>query len=486
MSAITFLNRWSVRLALALGLFIILAVNILRFYNLNDIPYGAQVDELAGAVTVQCLATEGIDAHKRSWPLFSDLNFGSPKPPTYLYPAVLWTKVFGYSIGSFRALIAFFFLLALLGLFFLGRALASYEYGFWLLLLGSISPWTWNFSRVSFESLTAVTFIVWGLFFVFNSGRLRNLVVSGILFALAMYAYPPVRMQMPLMLLPILLYRSSRGGFAIRETLILLAAFLVAALPLVWQILGGQLMTRFNDISIFSKEYLASVGRTGSWDDLVKLFVWNYGAHFKPDYLFLTGDVNYIHSTRRFGILSWVDVLGLLSGVVVMILVFFKLVQVKLQEGTDARRFIALLVVCILIAIVPAALTNEGLPHSLRTIGAWPFVMLLSGWGLWQGSRLVPAFNMAGVVLSGIFALALLNVYFREYPQKSRGMFGFWTREEVMAARTEEDWLRFMYRYRAQDYHFRYYLMNNKGLGCSQTRDMWFTLRDYLAAHGAQ
>lgn len=472
------------RVSFCIGFLVILIVNVFRFYSLNDIPYGAQVDELAGAVTVQCLATEGIDAHNRSWPLFSDLNFGTPKPPTYLYPAVLWTKFFGFSIGSFRALTAFFFVLALLGLLFVGRRILDREYGFWALLLGSISPWAWNLSRVSFESLSAVTFIIWGLYYILRPCRYYNLLASGILFSLAMYAYPPVRLQMPLTLAPILLFRYYSGRLTMKGVSIFLIAFFGFSLPLALQLISGNLMTRFNDISIFSKEYLMSIGCKGSWGGLLKLFVGNYLSHFRPDYLFLTGDANYIHSTRHFGILSWADIMGLVSGICIIVFTIFTRINIKSERAKEVYQLTIFLIICIFIAIIPAALTNDGLPHSLRTIGAWPFVILLTSSGGWYACRYLKAVLPIGIFIAGIFAYCLLGVYFNDYPKESKGMFGFWAREEALAARTEMDWLRFMYRYRTQDYHFRYYLMNNKGLGCSKTREMWFSLRDYLKAQG--
>lgn len=472
------------RVSLCIGFLVILSVNVFRFYNLNDVPYGAQVDELAGAVTVQCLATEGIDAHNRSWPLFSDLNFGTPKPPTYLYPAVLWTKFFDFSIGSFRALTAFFFVLALLGLLLLGTRILGWEYGFWALLLGSISPWAWNLSRVSFESLSSVTFIIWGLFFIMRQCRYFNLLASGLLFSLAMYAYPPIRLQIPLTLAPILLFRHYSGGLTMRGFSIFLIAFVGFSLPLVFQLISGNLMARFNDISLFSKTYLMSIGCQGSGEELLKLFVGNYLSHFRPDYLFFTGDSNYIHSTHRFGILSWVDILGLVSGICITVFTISSKLHIKSLRVKQVGPLSILLIICILIAIIPAALTNDGLPHSLRTIGAWPFVILLTSLGVWCGCRVVKAVLPIGIIIAGIFAYCLLSVYFNEYPKESKGMFGFWAREEALAARTDIDWLRFMYRYRTQDYHFRYYLMNNKGLGCSKTREMWFSLRDYLKAQG--
>jgi len=64
----------------------------LHFYQINKIPYGYHVDEMSGSVALGCMATEGVDAHNVKYPLFADLNYGTPKPPTYLYPALLWAK----------------------------------------------------------------------------------------------------------------------------------------------------------------------------------------------------------------------------------------------------------------------------------------------------------------------------------------------------------------------------------------------------------
>ena len=96
---------------------LILTVNIIRFVGLDFSPPGFHVDELSSAVTIQCLATEGVDALNHPYPLFGDVSYGSPKPPTYIYPAALWTKLFGFSIASFRAISAFVVVITFVGLF---------------------------------------------------------------------------------------------------------------------------------------------------------------------------------------------------------------------------------------------------------------------------------------------------------------------------------------------------------------------------------
>src|SRR3989338_7794379 len=116
---------------------VVLIVNALRFYKLDEIPYGFHVDEYSGAVTVRCFATQGVDAHNQCYPLFADLNYGTPKPPVYLYPAVLWSRGMGDTIPSLRALHAFVFEIGIVGLFFLGRMLFGTTHALWITLAAS-------------------------------------------------------------------------------------------------------------------------------------------------------------------------------------------------------------------------------------------------------------------------------------------------------------------------------------------------------------
>jgi hypothetical protein len=50
----------------------------------------------------------------------------------------------------------------------------------------------------------------------------------------------------------------------------------------------------------------------------------------------------------------------------------------------------------------------------------------------------------------------------------------------ALAARTEEDWRRFMLLHVNQDYHFQYYLMQYAGDTCSGSRNKWRKLRTML------
>ena len=154
----------------------------LAYYRLDRVPYGFHVDEFSGSVDVGCLATEGVDAHNISYPVFSYLYYGTPKPLTFLYPAILWSKFFGYSVASLRALTVTVHLFGIIGLFFLARLLLGWRYALLVITVASLSPWTWGLSRVAFESLFSSTFLIWGMYFFFRTPKVFSVGLSGLFF----------------------------------------------------------------------------------------------------------------------------------------------------------------------------------------------------------------------------------------------------------------------------------------------------------------
>ena len=224
------------------------------------------------------------------------------------------------------------------------------------------------------------------------------------------------------------------------------------------------------------------MGVKGSWSQLLEIFAYVYAMHFKADFLFLHGDPSYVHSTRHFGIFSWMDTAALAIGL------FFGL-MLLLKTGRKNNPLIAhwpwlvFLLVNILIGVVPVALTNSEIPNSLRIMGSWPFMCLLSAfligqacerwWGLW----------LAAVLITVLFAFSFLKVYFQVYPEEGKGMFSYWTLDQANQIKTDDDWFKFMVVYRHDDYNVRYFLMQYRGLTCTQSHKMWEGMRDFLSSH---
>jgi len=454
--------------------FICATVNVARFVGLERSPPGFHVDELGGAVTIQCLVTEGRDAkgYARLPLLFSDLKFGTPKPPTYIYPAIVWTKFFGFSIASFRGFIAFVVVLTIIGLFFLSQMLMGRAYAMIVVLIASISPWAWMFSRISYEPMLGPCFMVWGVYFFLKSKKIWSCLLAGICFSAAMYSYPPMRLQVPLLMISLIIFALFRKEIKLSYILGLLAATGLSIIPLVYYVVTMDLQSRFGYVGIISEDYLASVGKTNSFLDLLFIFIQNFFLHFKPSFLFFKGSLNAMHSSGYVGILSWTESCAVVLGCLCLV---WRLVRTKCKSifRDEQHQYIVLFFINILIGVIPSALTWEGLPHALRTIIAWPFVCLVLSYVLW---RIIERWKFALPVIciiSALFVIKFGEHYFTDYPKYTYGMYSPWSKEEAQAAKTDMDWLRFIVRHRHQDYHTCYYLMNYRGDSCSEARAKW-------------
>lgn len=469
----------------AIGLIIlaVLVINLLHFWKLDTIPYGYHVDEVGSAVTLQCMVEKGCDAEIQRLPVFAAMEYGQDKPPTYIYPGMMWGRLFGTTVASLRAYSVFMLTLGILGLFFCALGLRGIGFAAAVVLAATCSPWVWVMTRVALESFFAPVFAIWGLYFFWRPASWWSWSLAGFFWACAMYAYPPARLQIPLMMVTIGAYECQRRRVPWSSVAALAGVFLVSLVPMVSLYMNGQLSQRFVLISIFNHDYLQSLGKTGSIWDLTRIFFHNYALHLSPDFLFFRGDPSYVHSTRHMGILSGLDIAALI------ILAVFLCLAV-LRPGWRAnpviqnRGWLIFLVVNILIGIVPSALTNQELPHALRICGAWPFMMLLTGsmwfWAAESVRLLWPVLAVCGAICGGL----LVFQYFTVYQQESKGMFAFWIKDAAEKLQTQEDWQKFMLVFHRKNYHIRYFLVHRLGLTCKQANDLWWQVHDDLDKRG--
>ncbi|MBF0504039.1 MAG: hypothetical protein HQL14_02945 [Candidatus Omnitrophica bacterium] len=455
------------------GFFIIfiIVLNILRFYSLDSIPHGYHVDEYAAAVSMQCLAHEGTGPWGKKDNIFLQQGFGTPKPPTYTFPALLWTKVFGYKVASLRAFSVFAIVVGVLGLFILGNMIGGFKAGLWTALAASVSPWSWVLGRLAFESFFAPVCIVWGLWFFSKArGRWKD-GWAGLCFCASAYFYPPARAFIPLFLISLCAYEILISRRPHRWWL-LIAALMIPAIPLIKAQLAGELSFRLNEVVIWDHGYLASIGRSGNILDLCQVFLNNYLKHLDPRFLFLKGDPDFSHSTQNIGLLSWLDIAA--WGILAIGLLCWKVESVReVNPWRIYGKWLGASWFCFLLGIVPSALTHLDVPNALRMCLAWPFLCLITGLTIsCVSQRFVLVTFLMGSLLLGDTVL-FINDYFRYYPERSKGMFSYWIYDEAQTLKTPQQWLNFLVKYHVQDYHERYFLMNNLGQGCAQSYEAW-------------
>ncbi|HUR80561.1 MAG TPA: glycosyltransferase family 39 protein [Thermoanaerobaculia bacterium] len=373
---------------------IILALCLARFVRLGDTPAGFYLDEAAGAATMLC-----ID-HPRLF--FEELpNTGTFFTPAYVYSGAAWTRIFGSSIAAIRAHVALYSVLTILAVFLIARQFLGIDGGLLAALAAAISPWGFQFARIAWDPPLAPCFTMWGIYAFLR----KQPVIAGVLFAAAMYTYPPARLHVPLLVIA-LSYTTYRSQTSYRAYL----TVLVLCIPLIWLTLNGTLTSRANALGVWSTEAPLAY------------FARGLARHLSLDFLVLRGDLNPRHGTQMFGILSWLDLLALIG-------------IVKAN-----RKLAALGAFGFLTALAVASLTWEGVPHALRSITGWPFVALLAGAGLAALCARWRVMPYVVLICAIAFSATFLNVYFTTYRASSAPHFDAVLREEAERAQKTGNW----------------------------------------------
>ncbi|HYC90282.1 MAG TPA: glycosyltransferase family 39 protein [Thermoanaerobaculia bacterium] len=422
------MRRWQQLACVAIAV----ALCAARFVRLNDTPAGFYLDEAAGAATMLC-----IDEPRLFFEEFP--GTGTFFTPAYVYSGAAWAKLFGSSIASFRSHVAFYSVLTIVALFLVARHFLGLDGALFAALAAAVSPWGFPFARIAWDPPLAPCFAMWGVFFFLR----KHAVLAGLLFAAAMYTYPPARLHVPLILLVLVLNvgRASARLDGLKPALRSALAMLVACIPLIVLTLNGTLSARANALAVWSTE--APFTR----------FAQNLLAHLSPDFLLFKGDLNPRHGTQLFGILSWLDVLAILAGV-------WLLKHIN-------RKLLVLAAAGFLGALAVASLTWEGVPHALRSLTGWPFLALLTGALLSAACarwRVVPYLALACALA---FSIVFLNVYFTTYRTASAPFFDAVLREEAEEGDFEA--LRGYWAFYPRP-ALRYYFLYYGGLPCASLR----------------
>ena len=293
---------------------------VLRFVGLEQSPPGFYGDEFRAALHAICIGETGESAYGERWPLFVGGAGGGFYTPPFLYFSAAWAQLFGYSITSFRAIAAFFSVLTIAALYAWVRRTAGREIAAWTVFVAALSPWSFQFARIAWDPPLAPAFLMLALWAWLRWSALPAGLLAGVLAALAMYAYPPMRIQAPLVFAA--LFAVELAGRRLRTDAVLGFALGagVVVLPLLVYTFSGDLNQRGLAEAVFSPEFVReNRGADSAGLFILKTTLANFAAHFSPGYLFFTGDANARHSTQRIGELGFVEVLGVGIGVMLIL-----------------------------------------------------------------------------------------------------------------------------------------------------------------------
>lgn len=371
-------RRWAEPALLVLLFAVALAV---RLYGLHNWPPGLHNDE----------AANGIDAMgvlQGRWPIFFAKNNG--REPLFIYLQALSIGLLGPNAYALRVPAAVCGALTVPAAYWMTReafaktAVPARWVALWTALFLAFSYWHVSLSRVGFRAImlplvAALAFgwfwRAWGRLDCSESGEeeqdscrlpLLDLVLCGAFVGLSLYTYTAARF-VPLVIVTVALAGaalSSSALYAKRAGLalgVILVTALVVFVPLGFYFFShpGSFLGRAATVSVLS----ADDGTAGPLQELGKSVVQTVKMFF------VTPDPNPRHNPAQRPVFDLLMSMWLVSGLAVAVLRW----RVLPYFFTIAW---------LLFLILPAVLTSEGVPHSLRAIGILLPTVLLAVLGM--------------------------------------------------------------------------------------------------------
>lgn len=381
---------------------ILLLAGFLRVYQLDTVAPGLSPDEAMEGSN----ALEALETH--SFRVFYPENNG--REGLYANAAAASIAVFGNGKLAVRLPAAISGILTVLGLYCLAAELFPIPIALLASFLLATSFWHIVASRLAGHAIMAPLFLVWALYFLVHSvnrlgsGRFPAIAVlcGGISFGLGFHSYASFRIA-PLLILPILAIASVRARSAgqLRAFGLLVAGYLATAilvcLPLALYFVThpDMLWNRARQVSVFNAPDPVS---------RIAVNIWKTAQMF-----FFEGDANWRHNYSGERELFWPVAICFFAGCVLALHELIAAFQNRRNGPPDSGIWLRAVVGLgwILLGAIPVVLSNEGMPHALRSVVFAPAVFLIAAWGVWSAYSWMKT-RVPGYVLLAVAPLILL------------------------------------------------------------------------------
>ena len=413
--------KQSTKIWLLVGVMII--ASFLRLYHITTTPPGLYPDEaMDGNNALEVIQT----GHFQSFYVEDNGREG-----LYVNILVFFIKALGNKPWVVRLPAAIAGIMTVLGIYFLAAELFStekrsrvsgigsrgYEIALLAAFLLATSFWHINFSRIGFRAILAPLCLTWTLYWFLKSirgsggekryrhGHLSSLIyalLAGIVFGAGFYTYIAYRVSPLLFLLFIPFFRKYPNFW--KKTALFIAATAIVALPIGLYFLQhpGDFFGRTSEIAVTNssspiRDFAMNLVKTAGMFNFV-------------------GDGNWRHNVSGAPELWWpvgiLFVIGILWGIYALWHSSRRKIQTGERDTPGNVRFAILLVFSwLVLAAMPAAASNDGIPHALRSILMLPpAIMLAAIGGVWLYGRIAAIGNRAKKVVGLIAVVFIIMV----------------------------------------------------------------------------
>jgi len=368
------------------------------------------------------------------------------------------TWLFGLTPLGVRAASAIYGSLGVITIYFFAKRIKINSLNSYLIALLSaaivtLSPWSFNLSRLGHTHIPIVVLLVsLHFYFYLKAKKIYQYFLSLLPLLLTLLYYPSTVILVTGGLLPVLIETWKLGSKKQKLIAVFVVSlcFITTATAFVYRFKGLSILSRGLDLAIwrdvnvtadsnlyrglarFSTPSLFSfnlepevLGNKLVYNypiSIINVFTRNYLSFFSPDFLFLRGDLIMRHSTSQVG------------AFLPFLLPFMIFGAFKFFQNAN-RKTKNLILIWILISPLPAALTKDGAGYILRAVTLMPILSYFSALGL------ISFFNLIRQKLFkclSIFILIFISLfsayyyfygYFHVYPALSVNSFEFGFKE---------------------------------------------------------
>jgi len=394
---------------------------VIRLSGLAFSPPGFFCDETSIGYNAYSILETGKDEHGITFPVFFKA-FGDYKNPVYVYLATIPIKIFGLGVFSVRLTSALIGIGSIfLFIYFLYLLRRDWTFALSGGLIISLMPWHFQFSRVAFEAISMVFFVISDmvLFALFlKTKKPIFYFLFGLSMILSFFTYSTGRLVIPLSaILVAIIWRKEIFSIDYKKKgrmNILISILIIASLGLVLlydhMIDPTGILTRPHEVLIIEDNPPIYV--------TAQRFLGNYFSHLSPEFLFQHGDLNYRHSSGVSSMLFTSFFFPLLVGLLYFISKFKK------------SKMAAFWVIQFFLFPVASSITiiNEG-AQATRTIHIIPFVAVMIVYGFWEIFKFLKEKYKHIIVAILLFTLfesvMFYKYYFTIYPTSAGAIYNF-------------------------------------------------------------
>ena len=402
------------------------AATLLYATRLGDVPPYLMHDESKFALQAISIATSGRDLTGRLLPIFfTEPEFPAGRDPAVIYltaAALAWLPI---SEATVRLPVALAGVVSIVLMFLLARRLFGRDsMALMAAVLMALTPAYFIRSRLILSPQISVPVVLaWLLCVAAFSDRptTRRLAVATGWLGVGAYTYLAGVVMMPIYWLLSAWIGYRRLG---RRVLVVVAvAFAVPLVPMgVWYLTHPERMSQVVSAYQLGNSLAATSSAAGAGVDAIRKTVGLYWSFFAPEFLFVSGDVSLINSTRQAGVFP---------------LSFALLIPFGVLQLAKTRRDIDLILLAGLFT-APVAAVASGAIEMNRILFVIPFGVLAAAYGV---EWLLLARSRAGAVVAVLLVAAVplqFAGFYRDYMSRYRvqagAAFGGNTRELFTAA----------------------------------------------------